>query len=556
MSFKQCTCVCLLANFLLALSEVGSDNRTNAIAIGRDRWRRKIMKMRTVVIHLITVLGLTVSGFAASHYICPGASGGTHSGAEWTDAYLGIGSGAGQINPGSMVRGDTYYVANGQITSASTQTTFGVADSGTSAITIIKAIDGANGTNTGWTNGGTGTCNSSQAGWGPILFTTDYWVFNGVTRSTATGNPWVDWRNHSSYGFYVNNNNGSNSPVANNTGAITGGVAGSSAPVNNITVKYFEVNGSHNGGSGCNINGTPVDFDDGVHISGGQSYNDYIGYYYIHDVGNASTILVDGLGTGVGAGTTIEYGWNQNTCYTHSSHSEMFNFRSWNNSKANGLIVRYNYLENNMGTAYIATPCGCSDIQPGNWDIYGNVFFYNAAESYSGSLGAGDGAILLFNFNNFEGFFHFYNNTISAIDQPGGACDVEISGNSGATMGTVAIYNNVFYHCLQINVGPPPCPSGGCTSFTYDYQSYFGMTTSADTSAHKQVSATDPFTNVGQSSNQDDFSLALDSSTWTSLSSPYNIDMVGVKRTSSRGVYQFGSSAPPSPPQNLAEVVH
>ncbi len=379
------------------------------------------MKTGTLTIHLLTViLGLTASSFAANHYICPGATGAA-SGADWTNAYTGIGTGLGQLNPASMVRGDTYYVANGQITSASNQTNFSAPGNGTASITIQKAVDGASGTNVGWTNGGTGACNSSQAVWGPILFTTDYWVWNGVTRSKATGTPSVDWRNHSSYGFYLNNNNGSNSPVVNNTGAIAAGVPDTNTPVHNITLEYFEINGSHNGGSGCNLNGTAVDFDDGIHISGGQTSNIYIGYYYIHDVGVAATILVDGLGTGVGSGTTIEYGWNQNTCYTHTNHSEMFNFRAWNNSTANGLVVRYNYLENAMGTAYIATPWAVPDIQPGNWDIYGNVFFYNASEAYAGSQGAGDGAILLFNFNNFQGFFHFYNNTISSIDQPGGA---------------------------------------------------------------------------------------------------------------------------------------
>jgi hypothetical protein len=263
------------------------------------------MGSKKIAIHLFAVLALTLSCFAADHYICPGATGAA-TGVDWNNAYTGIGGGAGQINPAAMIRGDVYYVANGQITPASKQTSFSVSDSGTSPITIQKAIDGANGTNVGWTNGGTGACNSSQAVFGPILFTTDYWTLNGVTRSTATGNTWVDWRNHSGYGFYVNNNNGSNAPVVNNTGAIAGGVPGQNAPVHDLTLEYFEVNGSHNGGSGCNLSGNAVDFDAGIWISGGQTSNIYIGYYYIHDLGTSDAILVDGLGTGVNSGTTME----------------------------------------------------------------------------------------------------------------------------------------------------------------------------------------------------------------------------------------------------------
>ena len=126
--------------------------------------------------YLALIFALSLPAFAANHYICPGATG-THSGAEWTDAYTGIGSATGNINPASMTRGDTYYVANGQVTLAASTTNFSTADSGTSLITIQKATDANNGTSTGWTNGGTGTCNSSQALFGPMNFSSDYWTW-------------------------------------------------------------------------------------------------------------------------------------------------------------------------------------------------------------------------------------------------------------------------------------------------------------------------------------------------------------------------------------------
>ena len=519
------------------------------------------MKTGAVIIRLVAVvfLGLVGSSFAANHYICPGAAG-SANGTEWTDAYTGIGTAQGNINPASMVRGDTYYVANGQITPAASQTTFGAAESGTNVITIQKAVDGANGTNTGWTNGGTGACNSSQAAFGPMWITTSYWTFNGVTRSTSTGEPWVDWRNHSSYGFYINNNNGSNQAViggggaAGGGGAVVGGNQSTNTPVKNITMQYFEINGSHNGGGGCDLNASGGQFDSGVYFSGGQSGGDYFGFYYIHDVGIGATILVDGLGTGIGSGTTIEYGWNQNTCYTHANHSEMFNFRAWNNSTANGLIARYNFLENAMGTAYIATPCGCSDIQPANWEIYGNVLFYNASESYAGAAGAGDGWLSIWNFSNFGGYLKVYNNTIASIDQPGGACHHDWGGFSGATMGTVDFKNNTYYNCVE-NIAPASCP-GTCSSYSDTYNSYFDMNETNDPDKNAQISQTAPFGNVGQSAGQDNFTLLANTTMWYSLASPYNVDMAGTTRTSSRGAYQFGSSAtPPNPPTGLTAAV-
>jgi hypothetical protein len=504
------------------------------------------MAIRIILVQLLMVLGLNISAFAANHYICPAATG-NHSGADWTNAYTGIGTARGNISPRAMVRGDTYYVANGQITPASSQTEFTVADRETSTITILKAIDGANGTNTGWTNGGTGTCNSSQAVFGPLLWDTDNWVFNGVTRSTSTGDPQLDWRNHESYGFYVNNNNGSNAAV-NATGAITIGryYTDTPTPAHDVTLKFFEVNGSHNGGSGCDENapGKPSTTDSGVYANAGQSYNLYIGYYYIHDVGTAAALQIGGTGTGIGKETTIEYGWLQNNCSTKFWHGALTIFKAYNGSADNGLILRYNYFENGDGTSYIDTASG-ENIHPSNWDIYGNVFFYNASEAYPGQKGNGDGVIILMNFTTFGGFFHFYNNTVSSIDRPGGACNLQILEEpGGVSMGTVEIYNNLFYGCSQ-NIAPLACPSKGCTSFTWGYNSYFGMPQqSRDSSAHVQVaSSKSPFVAVGQSRNQNNFALISDTAAWTPLASPYNGDVLGKTRTSSRGAFQCGAQA-------------
>ena len=86
--------------------------------------------------------------------------------------------------------------------------------------------------------------------------------------------------------------------------------------------------------------------------------------------------------------------------------------------------------------------------------------------------------------------------------------------------------------------GPPG--NGGITSETFDYNSYFSVTTVHDTGTGVQNVATGtPF--VAPSTNN--FALAFDTSAWTALSSPYNVDIVGTTRTSSRGAFQFLESS-------------
>ena len=119
---------------------------------------------------------------------------------------------------------------------------------------------------------------------------------------------------------------------------------------------------------------------------------------------------------------------------------------------------------------------------------------------------------------------------VSSIDRPGGACNLQILEEpGGVSMGTVEIYNNLFYGCSQ-NIAPLACPSKGCTSFTWGYNSYFGMPQqSRDSSAHVQVaSSKSPFVAVGQSRNQNNFALISDTAAWTPLASPYNGDVLGL----------------------------
>jgi hypothetical protein len=122
--------------------------------------------MKRVFLTLLTLLFCIAvnAAMAADHYVRPGASG-DGSGKDWNNAYTSI--------PISLVRGDTYYIADGSYGSYS----FDDNASGSSYIYIKKATQSAHGTDTGWN----ATYGDGQAVFAsPLQFTTPYWVFDGV----------------------------------------------------------------------------------------------------------------------------------------------------------------------------------------------------------------------------------------------------------------------------------------------------------------------------------------------------------------------------------------
>lgn len=124
-----------------------------------------------------------VSVEAANHYIRSDATG-AGNGSDWTNACIDF---TGSCAVGSLVRGDTYYVADGSYAAR----TFSTAASQTSVITIKKATASAHGTETGWVSTyGEGVATFACT----ITFSTPYWVFDGVNGPLHSLTP-------SAYGF-------------------------------------------------------------------------------------------------------------------------------------------------------------------------------------------------------------------------------------------------------------------------------------------------------------------------------------------------------------------
>ena len=133
---------------------------------------------------------------AANHYVRAGASG-TATGNDWTNACPDF---VGACAPATMVRGDTYYVADGSYASR----TFNKAASGNLLIAIKKATLADHGSDSGWLS----SYGDGQAVFKSVLiFASDDWLLDGATRDES--NPPLSWFKTAAYGFAITNNDNS-----------------------------------------------------------------------------------------------------------------------------------------------------------------------------------------------------------------------------------------------------------------------------------------------------------------------------------------------------------
>ena len=107
---------------------------------------------------------------AANHYILPSPGGSWVRVARIVNACSGF---SGNCSPGSMVRGDTYYVGGGSYPG---RYNFNVAASGATYITILGATLGNSGSVPGWSSSYDVSTHQAVFGSG-IEFDTSYWVF-------------------------------------------------------------------------------------------------------------------------------------------------------------------------------------------------------------------------------------------------------------------------------------------------------------------------------------------------------------------------------------------
>jgi hypothetical protein len=448
------------------------------------------------------------SAFAACHAVSV-AGAGSKNGVDWSDAYAGI--------PGTLVRGDTYYFADGSYGSYQ----FQQSESGTSVITFKKAQsydfgrsgDGcSNDISAGWN---AGTMGASQAVFSgqtfgvTFLVNNSYFTMNGNGTSTAPGcggAPGSTFTagppNPKDCGFKLDNHSGSaNKEIYN---AMNGPA--------NANYSYVEI-----AASGVNADQEIFGPDTGP-TSYTHIYAHNSGCVYFQDGGDARTVSYSYFN-----------GTETNGAPGGACHGQ-YSFEA--GSTSNG-VEHHNVYKDITGTA-VFTFANTSQTH-NNWVYYDNVIFSTSNSTDLGHLS--DGVWACINGGTRCTNFLIYQNTI--INQGGLAGINDENGN-----GSYTVRNNLWYKAVQgVNF------NGNVN--TQDHNSFLAAGSSCPSGSANVCnnSAANPFTNWPGSV----FTLASDSSDWNNrilLGSPFTTDTANVAFSTDRGAYQFtaGGVVPPAPP--------
>jgi hypothetical protein len=430
---------------------------------------------------LILLLALPAS--AANHFVSPNGAG-TKSGADWTNACQGF---IGSCLPTSLVRGDTYYVADSDGVNYP-NVDFNKAVSGSLVITIRKCT-----TTDGVSSGAAGyasTLCDGFAKWSGALssgdmvsFSTGFWTFDGITPQTR----WAT----TGFGFRVDTS------VSTNAAVYLGG--------SNNLVRNVEIIGDNGDGNGAQAGGGNKGVFFGPSV--GSTGNHTVEYIYTHDNGSQPTFIVSN-------GNTLQYSRIERNESTAGDHSEGTYISSLDNATpVTNTTIRYNFYKNIEGTGDIA-------MGPVNTvAVYGNVFW--GTTGIAGG-GIGNGVITRFTQWNVATVVVYNNTCVDAVK-----CVSFFVGGDVGTTSSVTSRNNLSYNTTMNN--------DNVTSHDYSWCQTSDAFCPAE--ANLQTSSSNPFVNYSGG----DFHLAADTNAWTALSSPYNVDADGVTRTSSRGALQFVS---------------
>ena len=453
--------------------------------------QRKIFLFLTLLLAMLFI-GTVHAEAASVYYVRAGASG-ANNGSDWSNAYTDL--------PGTLLRGSTYYIASGAYASH----TFNDAVSGTTLITIKKAIATDHGTDTGWNSAyGTG-----QASFGKWFIYKDYYLFDGQTRS-ATWQQGVG--TFSSYGIKVQSSGGA---LRLDDGGSNGG--------NNLTFNYVDLEG---GGQGVQP------YNDVVY---GLTGNKNLTFHNcaLHDSSRTvflmrgcwQNLLVEYSYVGRNASDPVEHGEPlSDTC------SDNVTFRNNIIEDAEGTAI---WSVMNAGNGTSSTPGNTAD----NWKIYGNVINFTTGYNRTGV------AYIFFSDHssgsmNYTTNLAFYNNTVNDRNK------VQYYGIYVLAGSNNVVKNNIFYDTKASQ-------HVGVNTLAYNW--YYSAP-SGDTGTGVQTCTTNCDIFVNRDAN--DLRLSgtnLPGAGDSSLGAEYNTDMNGNIRGADgvwdRGAYEFGGSSSTPPPQ-------
>ncbi len=495
------------------------------------------LKPISAISTFLAVLSFAVPGTSrAACHVITHTGGGTNSGADWNNPCNGF---SGNCAGSAMKRGDVYYVAGGaggSYTNSANAPVLRVTTpvSGTALITIKAATIADHCTATGYVqanvavDGGAGQADFVTAGNGVFEAATSYVVFDGNFSASDTSSAWGN-PGHACAGTQcgILSNQRVVSPVSASSLSTYGVYI--DANVTNVTVRSIEFAGAWstagNLGIGTDFIRTP---------SGGSGM--LFTHNYLHDSSQAYFQIYGSNGTVISYNYMYKNYSHVTSPAVHGSCVEM--------SGNTNLSFAFNAVQDSQGTACVSELSSGLTSSSGVM-VYGNLFWMTIGNP-NGLAGGYDNGIVSCTNGQLCTGWKVYNNTI--VNESISTNNSLNGGNPVGSGSSIAVYNNLFYNSAGAN--------NQCTHWTgscvYDYNSYYG-TTQNTPGAHDVTAPANLFVNLAVSN----FHLTTDQSAWYSLGSPFNMDMDGVGRNSSRGAFQYvsGTSATTAPPSSLTATV-
>jgi hypothetical protein len=421
---------------------------------------------------------------AADHYVRSGASG-SGNGSDWANAYASL--------PSTMVRGDTYYIADGSYAGR----TFSTPTSGTALITIKKATPSDHGTSAGWSD----AYGDGQAAFtGGLEFTSSYWLIDGQTGGGAE-NKWVG-----NFGFTITEKSDTRAVIK----------VGQNGTANNVTVRHVDLQGkggaSTQGGSYSN---------DGLAIYG--SSNVTLSYFRMQGIGRCPFFISP-------VNAVFEHGWVASYYGSTEVHSEVASI--WGFSGSVGDVT----FRDNLFTAMRSTGglmWDNSSNPNAKLYVYGNVFYKPAGASWEQANGVIGGWTSNSAFRNAM----VYNNTFINVNQE------SLSSFPQAYSGNVA-YNNLWYNSQAPNFAK---------FASHNYNHFINSGTIQSEPNGTSAASGDPFVDYVNL----DFRLKSATAAGAPTVAPLNVDPLGNVRgadgTGDRGAFEYrtGSVSAVSAPTGL-----
>jgi hypothetical protein len=436
---------------------------------------------------------------AANHYIRAGATG-VNNGINWTDAYTSL--------PSTLVRGDTYYIADGDYPSYTVDN----AVSGTSYITIKKATTSDHGgMETGWVS----TYGDGQAIFPSLNIITSYIIFDGTTGAGATQGVNGSGSNPDNYGFKLVP---SNCSQHNRLLCVPPPGYSSTLNISDVTISHVAI---------VNCGSTYDSYEQqGIYSFPLSATNVTITSNYIKN--NSTNMLIRKWSNSTITNNYFDANW-----YTQN-YPSVQQISPGENSDD---IILSNNIFKDTKAYVVGAHKNTNGLGNNRWKVFNNIML--RGNCVIGSADSQTSTADPMRMNIVANWEVHHNNYV----------DCSITGSWGAVfvgqLSDVATkksyaYNNLFYNSSYPRLDNI-APTYTANAIEHEYNAYFNCTAIYDSSegGTAQVGVNNPFVNSGTA----DYGLIDHTNPGVSLGAPFDKDFRGVNRNTDgivdRGVFEY-----------------